>query len=128
VRALVLNCTLNASPADSNTAALAQVMLDELALDGVETEMVRVVDHVVDPGVVSEAVSATDEWPALRAKVLGAEILIIATPTWLGQQSRVCQRVLERMDGMVSETHDAAHNRLSVATALKQSPITAPAR
>ena len=106
LRALALNCTLKASPEPSSTEALAQVVLAALAARGVVTEMVRVVDHVVDPGVVSTAVSAADEWPALRAKILSAQILVMATPTWLGQQSSVCQRVLERMDGMLSETYD----------------------
>ena len=106
MRALALNCTLKRSPEASSTAALAQVVLDALAERGVETEMIRVADHVVEPGVVSTAVSEADEWPALRAKILAAQILIMATPTWLGQQSSICQRVLERMDGMLSETGD----------------------
>jgi multimeric flavodoxin WrbA len=106
MRALALNCTLKRSPAESNTAALAEVVLDALAEHGVETELVRVVDHVVEPGVVSEAVSADDEWPMLHAKLLASNILIIATPTWLGQQSSVSKRVLERMDALLSETKD----------------------
>ncbi len=58
----------------------------------------------MDPGVVSEAVSERDEWPALYAKVIAADILIIAAPTWLGQQSSISKRVLERMDALLSET------------------------
>jgi multimeric flavodoxin WrbA len=106
MRALALNCTLKRSPEESNTAALARVVLDTLASRGVETELVRVVDHVVEPGVVSEAVSDADEWPSLHEKVVAADILVIATPTWLGQQSSVAKRVLERMDAMLSETKD----------------------
>ncbi|MEY2534400.1 MAG: hypothetical protein QOF29_2310 [bacterium] len=106
MKALALNCTLKRSPEDSNTAALARVVLDALGERGVETELVRVVDHVVEPGVVSEAVGESDEWPALREKVVGADILIIATPTWLGQPSSVAKRVLERMDALLSETKD----------------------
>ncbi len=106
MRALALNCTLKPSPEESNTAALAQVVLSALAERGVETEMIRVADHVVGPGVVSEAVADDDEWPALRERIVAAEILIVATPTWLGQQSSVCQRVLERMDAMLSETRE----------------------
>ena len=104
MRALALNCTLKRSPDESNTAALTRVVLDALAKLGVETELVRVVDRVVEPGVVSEAVSDADEWPALHAKVIAADILIIATPTWLGQQSSISKRVLERMDALLSET------------------------
>jgi len=106
MRALALNCTLKRSPDDSNTAALTRVVLEALEQHGVETELLRVVDHVVEPGVVSEPVSDRDEWPALHEKVLAADILIVATPTWLGQPSSIAQRVLERMDAMLSETRD----------------------
>jgi multimeric flavodoxin WrbA len=49
MRALVLNCTLNASPEASNTEALARVVMEALEGDGVETELVRMVDHDVKP-------------------------------------------------------------------------------
>lgn len=106
MRALALNCTLKRSPETSNTGALAQVVLAALAERGAETELIRVVDHVVEPGVVTEATSEADEWPMLHEKVIAADILIVATPTWLGQQSSISKRVLERMDAMLSETKD----------------------
>ena len=106
MRALALNCTLKRSPQDSNTAALTRVVLGALQERGVETAMVRVVDYVVEPGVVSEALSGVDQWPVLHEEIVAADILIIATPTWLGQQSSLSKRVLERMDAMLSETKD----------------------
>jgi multimeric flavodoxin WrbA len=51
MRALLLNCTLKPSPAESNTEALVRVVMDALASDGIETESVRGVDHDVRPGV-----------------------------------------------------------------------------
>jgi multimeric flavodoxin WrbA len=51
-------------------------------------------------------VTDADEWPALREKVVAADILIVATPTWLGQPSSVAKRVLERMDALLSDTKD----------------------
>jgi multimeric flavodoxin WrbA len=116
MRALLLNCTLKPSPADSNTAALARVVMDALASDGIETDSVRVVDHDVRPGVESD-MGDGDEWPAIRAKVLASEILVFASPTWLGRPSSVAQRVLERMDAMLSEQDDSgrpvAYNRVA---------------
>ena len=56
--------------------------------------------------MVSEAVAPGDQWPAIHAQLLAADILIMATPTWLGQASSLCQRALERMDAMISETDD----------------------
>ncbi len=106
MRALALNCTLKRSPDTSNTAAPAQVVLGALAERGAQTELIRVVDYVVEPGVVTEATSEADEWPVLHGKIAAADILIVATPTWLGQQSSISKRVLERMDAMLAETKD----------------------
>jgi multimeric flavodoxin WrbA len=116
MRALLLNCTLKPSPAESNTEALARVVMDALASDGIETDSVRVVDHDVRPGVESD-MGDGDEWPAIRSKLLEAEILVFASPTWLGRPSSVAQRVLERMDAMLAEQDDAgrpvAYNRVA---------------
>lgn len=103
---VVLNCSLKPSPADSNTEALAGVVLRALQDEGVTGEIVRLVDHQIDPGVESDAQSDGDEWPAIRAKVVAADIVILATPTWLGQISSVCKRALERMDAFLSETQE----------------------
>jgi multimeric flavodoxin WrbA len=116
VRALVLNCTLKPSPAESNTEALAKVVIEALEKEGVATELVRVADYDVRPGVSSDEGDG-DQWPQLRAKVLQSEILVMASPTWLGQPSSVAKRVLERMDAMLSETDDqdrpVAYNRVA---------------
>jgi multimeric flavodoxin WrbA len=105
MRATILNCTLKPSPATSNTEALARVVGDALTTHDVQVEHVRVADHDVKPGVSSDE-GGGDEWPKLLEKVLASEILIIATPTWLGQISSVAKRVLERLDALLSETDD----------------------
>lgn len=116
MKALTLNCTLKRSPDESNTGSLASVVEEALREHGVETDQIRLADHVIEPGVVSEAVTDADEWPAIRERILAAEILIIATPTWLGQPSSIAKRALERMDAMLSETRDdgtpVAYNRV----------------
>ena len=106
LQAVVLNCSLKKSPAASNTEALANVVLQALRDRGVSGEIVRVVDHQVDPGVLSEPQSEGDEWPAIREKIVGADIVVVATPTWLGQISSVCKRALERMDAFLAETKE----------------------
>ena len=105
MRALVLNCTLKPSPAESNTEALARVVIKALEGHGVTTELVRVADYDVRPGV-SSGEGDGDQWPRLRAKVLESEILVMASPTRLGTMSSVAKRVLERMDAMISGTDD----------------------
>lgn len=103
MRALILNCTLKPSPADSNTQQLADVVGAELTKHGVEVESVRVVDHRIEPGVETDM---GDDWTAIHDKLLASEILVVASPTWLGSLSSVAKRVLERMDAMLSETDD----------------------
>jgi multimeric flavodoxin WrbA len=116
VKALLINCTLKASPANSNTEALAEVVAEALRRDGVEVRSVRAVDHSIHPGVESD-MGEGDEWPGIRAQILDAEILVFATPTWLGHPSSIAQRVLERMDAMISETDEeerpVAYNRVA---------------
>ncbi len=116
MRALALNCTLTASPGISNTEALTRIVLGRMEKDGVATRLLRVVDHDVRPGVSSDE-GGGDEWPSIRTEILASEILILATPTWLGQPSSVVKRVLERMDAMLSETGEdgrpVAYNRVA---------------
>jgi multimeric flavodoxin WrbA len=116
MRALVINCTLKPSPAPSNTEALARVVADALAEDGIAVDWVRAVDHDIKPGVESD-MGDGDEWPEIRRKILASEILIIATPTWVGHPSSVAQRVIERLDAMISETDEqgrpVAYNRVA---------------
>jgi multimeric flavodoxin WrbA len=108
LRALAITCSLKPSPADSSTDLLARQLLDALADHGVDGELVRAVDHDLRPGVEAD-MGEGDEWPTLRAKVLEADIIVLATPTWMGQHSSVCQRVLERLDAELSDTDDAGH-------------------
>lgn len=104
--ALAISCTLKPSPAESSTDLLGSQILSALAEHGVTGELVRAVDHVISPGVEAD-MGGGDEWPALREKVHAADILVLLTPTWMGQQSSVAQRVLERLDAELSETDDA---------------------
>lgn len=117
MKALVINCTLKKSPETSNTEALFRTVTEQLEKEGVSVDVVRAVDLDIAPGVVSEAVHEGDDWPDVHAKLLESRILVIATPTWLGQPSSVSKRVLERMDAMLSETDDegrpVAYNRVA---------------
>jgi len=105
MKALIINCTLKKSPETSNTAALAQVVRDELDRLGAETASVRAVDLDLPAGVKTDQ-GPGDQWPAIHEAILDSEILVIASPTWLGRPSSVAQRVLERMDAMLGETDD----------------------
>ncbi|WP_249521313.1 flavodoxin family protein [Microbacterium sp. ER1] len=103
--ALAISCTLKPSPASSSSDLLARQLLDALAEHGVTGDLVRAVDLDIRPGVKKD-MGDGDQWPALRQRVLDADILVFVTPTWMGQHSSVAQRVLERLDAELSETDE----------------------
>lgn len=105
LRALALVCTLTPSPDESSSELIARQFLDALAKNGVEGDLIRVVDRDVRPGVQLD-MGDGDEWPSIRSQLMGADILVLSTPTWMGQHSSVAQRVLERLDAELSETDD----------------------
>ncbi|RXA20205.1 flavodoxin family protein [Methanosarcina sp. MSH10X1] len=102
MKVLFLNCTLKKSPRVSNTRALidkAAAIFNEL---GVESEVIRVVDHNVAFGVSSDE-GGEDEWPLILTKIKACDILVIATPIWFGVLSSVAKMVIERLDGTYME-------------------------
>ena len=105
LKALALVCSIKASPAASSSELIARQILDELAGHRVAGDSVRVADHAVLPGV-DDDMGPGDDWPAILDKIRAADILVLATPTWLGNPSSIAQRVLERLDAQLSATDD----------------------
>jgi multimeric flavodoxin WrbA len=107
ITALALNCTLKAdSAAPSSTDAMIAVLADAFGKHDVEiVETIRIAAHDVKPGVSSDEGDG-DAWPAIREKILAADILILGGPIWMGQIGSVAKRVLERLDAFISETDD----------------------
>jgi multimeric flavodoxin WrbA len=99
MKALVLNCTLKPSPEVSNTGELAKVVMHELEKLGAETKMIRVADYDVKTGIKSD-LGEGDGWPLILKELLAADILIMATPTWMGTLSSMAMRVMERINGL----------------------------
>jgi multimeric flavodoxin WrbA len=103
--ALLLVCSLKRSPAPSSSEKLGREVLAGLAEHGVSGDVVRVVDHDVRFGVTADEGDG-DAWPGIRERVLAADILVLATPIWMGQPSSVAKLVCERLDNETAETDD----------------------
>ncbi|MFV5994364.1 flavodoxin family protein [Streptomyces sp. NPDC056231] len=100
LRALVVNCTLKRSPEVSNTQGLIDRSRGVMEAQGVSVDVVRAVDHDIATGVwpdMTEHGWAGDEWPALYDQVMAADILVLAGPIWLGDNSSVMKKVIERL-------------------------------
>ncbi|NKF33374.1 flavodoxin family protein, partial [Pseudomonas sp. BGM005] len=88
LKAVALNATLKTSDAKDPSSTDRMIGLIDKALSeyDVVTEVLRLADFNIKPGVTSDE-GAGDDWPDIRAKLLNADILLLATPIWLGQPS-----------------------------------------
>ncbi|HIY66375.1 MAG TPA: NAD(P)H-dependent oxidoreductase, partial [Candidatus Agrococcus pullicola] len=109
LRAIYINGTLTPSPGLSHTAALIDRSAEILRQQGVEVDIVRAVDLDLAPGVqpdMTEHGTASDAWPQLWQRVLRSNIIVLATPIWLGQPSSVIRRVAERLYAQSGQLND----------------------
>jgi multimeric flavodoxin WrbA len=100
LRALYVNCTLKRSPELSHTEGLMRLSMAIMERNGVEIDHIRAVDYDLAPGTwpdMREHGASSDEWPALYERVQAADVLVLASPIWLGEKSSVCARVVERL-------------------------------
>ena len=114
LRALFLNGTLKRSPETSHTQGLIDRSIAIMAKHGVTAESVRVVDHDVATGVwpdMTEHGWAVDEWPAIQEKVWAADVLVVAGPIWLGDNSSITKQVIERLYASSHLLNDAGQYR-----------------
>jgi multimeric flavodoxin WrbA len=106
LNAIALNCTIKPGGEPSSTELLLTRLMAALAEHDVAPgPIIRVIDEGVAFGVSSDE-GEGDGWPAIREKILAAQILVIGTPIWLGNPSSVCRQVLERLDAFISEEDD----------------------
>lgn len=109
LRALFVNTTLTRSPAPSHTQLLIDVSAGIMAGQGVTVDQFRAVDHDIATGVypdMREHGWPSDEWPELFPRVLAADILVIAGPIWLGDNSSETKKVIERLYAHSGELND----------------------
>ncbi|MFB9293034.1 flavodoxin family protein [Persicitalea jodogahamensis] len=112
LKALYINCTLKKSPRQSHTAGLMEVSRHIMDAEGVGTELLRLVDYDIAPGVqpdmteVEDSGIETDDWPKIYEKVKAADILVIGTPIWLGERSSVATQLIERLYAMSAMRND----------------------
>ena len=108
IRVIALNATLKKSGGEkSSTDAMIDLIAQYLQPHDAElVETIRLADHDIRPGVTSDE-GEGDQWPAIRTRILAADVLIFGTPIWLGQPSSIAKRAMERMDAFLGETDDA---------------------
>jgi len=110
LKAMFINATLKRSPERSHTEGLIRRSRDIMDKHGVQTELIRAIDHDIATGVwpdMTEHGWERDEWPQLYPRVLDADILVLCGPIWLGDNSSVMKLVIERLYACSSLLNDA---------------------
>jgi multimeric flavodoxin WrbA len=100
MKAVMLLATLKKSGL-SHTETLCEFLSSRMERAGIDSEVVKLVDHEILPGTYSN-MGPPDQWPRILSRVLAADILVFATPIWWSNQSSLMQRAIERFD----ELHD----------------------
>jgi multimeric flavodoxin WrbA len=109
LNALYFNCTLTRSPDPSHTELLIDASKAIMEKHGVKTEVIRAIDHKIATGVypdMREHGWDYDEWPEIYERVKSADIVVIAGPIWLGDNSSVTKQIIERLYGNSSEQNE----------------------
>ncbi len=102
LRATFINCTLKRSPELSHTEGLVDTSAAIMMKHGVGVEVVRAVDLDIATGVYGDMREhgwASDVWPEIYRQVMDSDILVLAGPIWLGDNSSVMKKVIERLYG-----------------------------
>ena len=109
IKAAFVNCTLKRSPTPSHTDHLMGTSAAIMEKAGAAVSRIRLADHQVAFGVqpdMTEEGWARDDWPKLWETLGAADILVVGTPIWLGEESSLCRLLIERlyaMSGLLNE-------------------------
>jgi len=109
LKAVFVNTSLKKDGSESHTRLLLDVSATIMEKAGVTVEHVHMLDHDIPPGVypdMTEHGFGRDDWPKLWETVRAADILVVGTPLWLGEESSVCRVLIERLYGMSGMLND----------------------
>ena len=98
--AVFINATLKRSPEPSHTDGLVTKSAEIMTGHGVDVTTIRAIDHDIATGVYPDMTEhgwATDAWPGILDQVMAANILVLAGPIWLGDNSSIMKQVVERL-------------------------------
>ena len=109
LRALFINTTLKREPSESHTKLLMNASAAIMTQQGISVDHVHMLSHHIPPGIYPDMTEHgwdRDDWPLIWDKVKAADILVIGSPLWLGEESSVCRVLIERLYGMSGQLND----------------------
>ncbi len=111
LRVVIFNGTTKRSPEPSHTDGLLAIPRGIFTRLGVRVDEVRTADRDIPAGLwpdMREHGYDVDDFPEIYASLVRpADVLIIAGPIWLGDQSSLTRKIIERLYAYSSEVNDA---------------------
>jgi multimeric flavodoxin WrbA len=111
LRVVVFNGSLKRSPEPSQTDGLLAIALGIFERVGAKVDVIRTADHDIPAGVwpdMTEHGFDSDDFPAMyRDLVIPADVIIIAGPVWLGDQSSYTRKIIERLYAYSGDVNEA---------------------
>ncbi|WP_371394483.1 flavodoxin family protein [Glycocaulis abyssi] len=113
LKAVFINCTLKPPAELSHTGLLMEASAKIMRKAGVSVDLIRPTAHAIAPGVqpdMTEHGWTRDDWPELWPRILAADILVIGTPIWLGEEFSLCRLIIERLYAMSGELNSSGQS------------------
>lgn len=109
LKAVIVNTTLKRSEEDSHTRLLLSVPEEIMSRCGVAVDHIHAASYQIAYGVQPDMTRHgwdRDDWPQLWERLRAADIVIIGTPIWLGEESSLCRVLIERLYAMSGLLND----------------------
>jgi multimeric flavodoxin WrbA len=110
LKAIFFNGTLTKSDEPSHTEKLTNISQSIMKKHGIEIETIKTIDH---PDIATgtypdmrEHGWENDEWPDIYKRVEAANIIVLAGPIWLGDNSSQTKKIIERLYACSSLLND----------------------
>lgn len=108
LKAVFINCSIKKDASKSHTQLLMNRASGIMEAEGVSVEHIYALDNNIAFGMIKDGADEgqKDDWPSIQKKVLGADILVIGTPIWLGVKSSIATLVIERLYAYSGDHND----------------------
>lgn len=110
LKALYFNCTLKKTPEESHTDKLIELSRSIMTKNGVDAKVIRPIDLDIAIGVYPDMTQYgwdKDEWPEIyKNEVMSSDIIVLAGPIWLGDNSSEMKKLIERLYACSSLLND----------------------
>ncbi|ASF38632.1 NADPH-dependent oxidoreductase [Halobacillus halophilus] len=98
MKAVLLNCSLEKGTKETDTEKLLHESAQIFQREEIDVERIHLRDFHINFGITDQ-LDNEDDWPFVFEKILGADILLLATPIAMGDKSSLASLILERLQG-----------------------------